>query len=480
MPKTKTTDKQKSSVKEESKKSKSESTEEQKKKTSKSENKSDVVSSKNKEAKKQSSKTSKSKTQSAKKEKEVKSEEKNEVEKIEKTSESQSDKLAKQEKDESTSKKSKKTSKATKQGPAPTTMEELLAQTEGHLSIPKKNQKVEGVVSDISKKMVVVDIGGKTEGVVVDREFDEAKDLIQDLQVGETIKVTVVSDENTRGQVLLSLRQAAIENKWNRFEHAFEHEENVQVRGMETNKGGMIVSAHGVRGFVPASQFGKQYLGELRQLVGKKFFVKVIEVDPEKNRLIFSERHVSEAEMIAKRDAALDAIKEGDKLEGSVCGIMPFGVFVSCEMEFERNGKQQKGQVEGLVHISEMSWEKVEDPNRRYNVGDKVKVMILGVDDASGKLNLSIKQLKQDPWDEIAKKYPVGSTVEGRVSKMVSFGVFVNFEPGVDGLIHVSKLTGMEQYKEGDKVSVSVESVEPQKRRMSLAPVLTEVPIGYR
>lgn len=345
------------------------------------------------------------------------------------------------------------------------------------LNVPQKGDVVEGVVTDITNKMVVIDIGGKTPGVVIDKEFEVATDFVDELSVGEKVSVYVISSENDKGQTLLSLKKAAVDKKWDVFIQALDTGEAVSVKGVEVNKGGMIVVASGIRGFVPSSQFGKQYLGKLHQLLNKKFDVKVIEVDREKNRLIFSERHVSEQSIIEQRDAALTKIEVGNVLAGVVSGIMPFGLFITIEVSID---DEHTGQVEGLVHISEMSWMKVEDPNAMFKVGDKVTVKVLGIDQSVGKLNLSIKQLTQDPWQIIAEKYPVGETVSGKVSRIEAFGVFVNFEDGVDGLIHISKLTSVDEYKIGEKITVTVENVEPEKRRMSLSPVLTSVPVGYK
>lgn len=360
----------------------------------------------------------------------------------------------------------------------PQTMDELLEQTGTEINVPRKGNVVEGIITDITKRMVVVDVGGKTEGIVIDKEFEMAKDFVDELSVGDKVSVYVMSSENDRGQTLLSLKKAALDKKWDIFIKALETGDAVDVKGVEVNKGGMIVVAAGIRGFVPSSQFGKQHLGKLHLLVNKKFPVKVIEVDREKNRLIFSERHVSEQAIIEQRDAALGQIEVDNELVGVVSGIMPFGLFITIEVDIE--GEEQKGQVEGLVHISEMSWMKVEDPNTLFKVGDQVKVKVLGIDQSVGKLNLSIKQLSSDPWSTIGERYPVGEVVTGKISRVESFGVFVNFEDGVDGLIHVSKLGSLDEYVVGDKISVTVESLEPEKRRMSLSPVLTTVPMGYK
>ncbi len=359
----------------------------------------------------------------------------------------------------------------------PKTMEELLALTNTEIIVPRKGTVIEGIVSDITKKMIIVDIGGKTEGVVTDKEFEIAQDFIDELTVGDKVSVYVMSAENEKGQTLLSLKKAAIDKKWDVFIDALKNGTALEVKGVEVNKGGMIVVASGVRGFVPSSQFGKQYTNKLPQLINQRFLVKVIEVDREKNRLIFSERHVSEQAMIAQRDNALQTINVDDILTGIVSGIMPFGLFITVNVELP---DKSKGQVEGLVHISEMSWMKVEDPHNYFKDGAEVKVKVLGIDQAAGKLNLSIKQLAMDPWSTIAEKYPIGEVVSGKISRVESFGVFVNFEPGVDGLIHISKLFSLDDYKVGEKVSVMVENIEVDKRRMSLSPVLTTVPMGYK
>jgi ribosomal protein S1 len=172
-------------------------------------------------------------------------------------------------------------------------------------------------------------------------------------------------------------------------------------------------------------------------------------------------------------------VKVGEVYEGVVSGVMPFGLFVTVSVPLAGE-TEAAGHIEGLVHISEMSWEKVNDPHELYKVGQHIQVKVLGVEEAAGKLNLSLKQLGTDPWVDIETRYPVGTTVTGTVSRVVQFGVFVKVEPGVDGLIHTSKLSPDQQFQPGDQVTVVVESVEPTQRRMSLSAVLTEVPMGYK
>lgn len=365
----------------------------------------------------------------------------------------------------------------------PKTMEELLSATNYTLNVPQRGQTIKGRITAIGRKSMTVDTGGKTEGIVADKEFDVAKDYITALTVGDDIEAQVVSEENNQGQVLLSLKQAAFDARWDYFAQAMDKDEVLEAKGVDVNKGGLIVLVNGVRGFVPSSQFGKELVGKYMQLRGKTIKVKAIEVDREKNRLIFSERHVSEADEIAQKSQALDAVKVNEVYEGVVSGVMPFGLFVTVEVplsEAETTDGETKGQVEGLVHISEISWEKVTHPRDYHKVGDRIKVRVLGLDDRTGKLNLSIKQLSDDPWVEIDKRYEVGMSISGVVSRVEAFGAFINVEPGVDGLIHSSKLDSDSQLKKGDNVTVNVESVDPEQRRMSLSLVLTELPMGYK
>jgi small subunit ribosomal protein S1 len=354
----------------------------------------------------------------------------------------------------------------------PHTMEELIQQTGYQLHGLKKGSHLEGIVTNLSKHAVLVDIGAKTEGMVLGKPFENAQDFIKDLKIGDKVNVTVLSPENDKGQILLSLRQAASDYKWNLFDQYLKTEEAVEVRGLEVNKGGLIVRVMGIRGFVPASQLGRKYLGKPEELQNRLFKARIIEVDREKNRLIFSEKFISEAEAIAAKKDALKTVKVGQQMEGKVSGIMPFGIFVQIS--------QDKMLLEGLVHISEVSWERVDDLNKMFKVGQKVKVKVLEINKDTAKLNLSMKQLEADPWTKIVKKYPVDKKAKGKVVRLVAFGAFVELEAGVEGLIHISKIPAEYNIKVGQKVDIYVESVDLEKRRMSLGLVLKEKPVGYK
>lgn len=363
-------------------------------------------------------------------------------------------------------------------GPKAKTMAELMSKADTVVKVPKKGDPVEGIITAISKKSLTLDIGAKTEGLVTDKEFDMAREYIDSLKTGQTLEAVVISEENNQGQVMLSLKKAAFDAKWDFFYEALKTNEVLEAQGVDVNKGGLIVVVAGARGFVPSSQFSKDLVGNFPSLKGKNLKVRAIEVDREKNRLIFSERHVSEAEEIAQKEVALDSVKVNEVYSGVVSGVMHFGLFVTVEVPVE--GSESFGHVEGLVHISEISWEKVSHPKDYHKVGDRIQVRVLGVDDKTGKLNLSIKQLSNDPWQNIDEKYQPGTTLSGTVSRVENFGVFVNVEPGIDGLIHSSKLEQGQTFNRGDQITVHVESVDPEQRRMSLSPVETHMSVEYR
>ncbi len=358
------------------------------------------------------------------------------------------------------------------------TMASLLAKNKCKIISPKPETQVDGIVVIKNTKSLVVDIGAKTEGLIIGKEYDLARDYIEKLEVGQKISVFVLDNEDNKNQILLSLRQAANQQKWDFFYEAMKNNDTLEVKGIETNKGGLIVTVSGIRGFIPSSQFGKNYLGKLHRLKGAIIKVKTIEVEHEKNRLIFSEKYVSEEKELAQKNAAMEKVKTGDIYDGVVSGVMPFGLFITAEVPI--NDKNEIGLVEGLVHISEISWEKVTHPSNYFRLGDKVQVKVLDSDPENEKLNLSIKQLTADPWLTIDERYPIGAVVTGLVSRVEQFGVFVNVESGVDGLIHNSKLDSDKKLQKGEKISVNVESIDKENKRMSLTLITNELPINYK
>ena len=367
------------------------------------------------------------------------------------------------------------------------TMDELLKQTGYRLHGFRRGEEVKATVVEKTKKVLYLDIGGKSEGMVIDREMKAAAGFIVDLKVGDKVKVIVTQPENDRGQTLLSLKKAASDHLWGLFESSLKSGKILKVRGKEINQGGLIVYAKGLQGFIPGSQFGTKLADNIKSLINQEIEVKVIEADSDKNRLIFSEREVSEAELLQAQKEVLEKVKIGQKFEGEVVGVMNFGLFVKVKVKGvkaktkkSQKKKEKAVELEGLVHISEISWEKVENPDDLYKEGDKVKVKVLAVDEKSGRLNLSIKQLQDDPWEKIEKKYKPDTKVKGEVVKLAPFGAFVNLELGIEGLIHLSKIPAEKSIKVGDKVNCYVESIDKESRRMSLGLVLTKKPVGYK
>lgn len=365
------------------------------------------------------------------------------------------------------------TKKTTSKAAEPSTMEELLALTGYKPKGFKRGETVTGKVTQVGNRMVLVDIGGKTEAAVSDKEWELSREYLRAIKVGDEVTGIVMVPESDAGQVILSLRRAAADSKWKKFEEALDDGSTIMVRGKEVTKGGLLVEAEGVFGFVPSSQLSHEAEENVGSFVGKTFSVKVIEVDRLQNRLVLSERAVSEAEEIEQRKKALSGVKMGEEYKGIVVGMVPFGAFV--EIDLKKGDK-----LEGLVHISEMSWEKVDDVGKLIKEGDKVSVQVIGIDEESGKLALSIKRLSGDPWAIVAKKYLMESKHEGVVTKIAPYGILVRMERGIEGLIHASKMPVDMSFKEGDKVEVFVESVDLEKRRLSLGVVLSAKPVGYK
>lgn len=364
-------------------------------------------------------------------------------------------------------KKEKKTSKE------PETMEELLAETNYQFHGLKRGSFVEGVVKSISGKEISIDVGSKTEGVVQEKELPYIRDFIAHLNPGDKLNCYIVSTENEEGQVVLSLRKASMEYKWKDIYEAQKTNSVIEVKGLEVNKGGLIVGLKDLHGFVPASQMEISHQSDITALIGKILKVKVVEIDRKNNRLIFSEKAVSSA---SGSDIAeiLKKIKIGSKCSGKVTGVVPFGIFVTL------TSPEETKNMEGLVHISEIAWEKVANPADYFKLADKVEVMILGVEDKTGKLNLSIKKLLPDPWQSLAKMYQKDQVVGGRVTRVTQYGVFIEIEKGIEGLLHISKLPSGKEYKTGENIECMIELVDPEKHRISLSLLPTEKPIGYK
>lgn len=358
----------------------------------------------------------------------------------------------------------------------PQTMEELLALTGYNLKGLKKGDVVSGTVTGVSVKEITVDIGGKTEGVVIDRELETYRDALSALKIGDTVTAQVIVSENDRGQAVLSLRRSIFDKQWQTLSDAQKNGLVVDIVVKEQVRGGVLVDCNGLRGYIPQSQLDGSVSKQLDKVSGRRMQAKVMEVDRDSNRLIFSQRAVAEGETLSKQKELLNFLTVGEDVQAIITGVVPFGAFA--KFVIEKNG--DKHDVEGLIHISEIAWEKVEDPGQYLKAGDSLKVKIIGVDPSTGKLTLSLKQLLPDPWEHVLDMFEKDSQVKGTVSRVTPYGIFVILSPGVEGLIHISKISPGEEPKAGDEITCTIEDIQPEKRKISLSMTLTEKPIGYR
>jgi len=360
-------------------------------------------------------------------------------------------------------------------------MDELLAKFGGKVKTLTRGDKVSGKVIDIGKKRVVIDIGGKGEAIVAEKAYAESRDFIKTLEVGDEVSARVIVGETPEGFTIVSLRDAAQEAGWKKLEKAYNEEKPVAVVGKDAIQSGLTVDVEGMVGFIPGSQLGKDVAKNPSSFVGEHFKVKIIELNREERKIVLSEREVSEVEDIKLAKEAYEKVKEGEVYEGVVTTLANFGGFVRIDVPVNK----KKIGLEGLVHISELSWGKVGEASDFISEGDKVRVKVIGKTDSGGKagygkLALSVKQALEDPWMKAAKKYKVDSKHKGVVRKKSDFGVFVELEEGVEGLIHMTKIPPGKKLSIGEEVNVYVEGIDSESKKLSLGLVLTVKPVGYK
>lgn len=377
-------------------------------------------------------------------------------------------------KDDDSSTKTSESKKTSVKGA--TTMEELLASSGYTLKGLKKGDVIEGVITRITSKEIAIDTGSKTEGIVMDKEIETYKDMLSKLKVGDKVVTQVIVAENDRGQSVLSIRKSLLDKRWKQLSDIQKSGEAVEVILREPVRGGVLVDYGGLRGYIPMSQVDSSLSKQLDKSSGRKIQAKVVEVDAASNRLVFSQRAIAEEAALFKQKELLDVVPVDTTVEAVITGVAPFGAFA--KFSVEKDGV--KHEVEGLIHISEIAWEKVDDPNQYLKTGDAMKVKIIGVDTTSGKVTLSVKQLLPDPWEHVLDMFEKDTTVSGKVTRVTPYGIFVELSPGVEGLVHISKVTPGSEPKAGDEINCLVEDLKPDQRKISLSMTLTEKPIGYR
>lgn len=343
---------------------------------------------------------------------------------------------------------------------------EARAEMEAALRVPKPGEIVTGQVVRVSEDSIMVDVGYKSEGVVSLNEISHRplpNAAASGLKVGDEVQVVVLSvDAKGEGGLRISKRRADERLAWAEVQKKFEAGEIIEAEVTEAVKGGLVVDL-GLRAFLPASQVDRGYVADLSKFVGQKIRVKIIELDQHKGRVILSRKQVIEAERETAKKAFWDSVEEGAVLEGTVKSLTDFGAFVDL------------GGVDGLLHISEMSYGRIKHPSQVVSVGDQIKVKVLRLDREREKVSLGLKQVLPDPWESVAEKYAEGSIVEGTVARLATFGAFVELEPGIDGLIHISQMADRrinnpgEVVQIGQQVRVKVVGVDPENRRISLS-----------
>ena len=356
----------------------------------------------------------------------------------------------------------------------PETMEDLLASEALDVSLRplRRGETVEGTVASIGGDEATIDLGDRPAGVIPLRESGAQ----QDLHVGDHVTATVVQPEAPDGRVVLSLRRIRDRRQWSRMEDLARSGEIIEAAVIDANRGGVVVDV-GMRGFVPLSQLGS--IGAIdtseanvpepvRALVGKRLQVRVLEADAKRDRLILSEKAATQQLRRERKAQGAARLNEGDVLEGTVASVASYGVFVDV------------GVADGLVHRSEITWEKGVEPTSLFRVGQKVRVMVVGVDRERQRISLSIKRLADDPWASFIKTVQVGQTVDATVTRVMPYGAFARVADGVEGLIHVSEL-GTQRVSDpnalvrvDDRLPVKIVGIDTERRRLSLSARLAD------
>lgn len=325
-------------------------------------------------------------------------------------------------------------------------------------------EKITGEVVSMDENGVTLRLQHGFEGRIPLRELSvlSLTNPSEILNIGDSIQAIITNINAETGSVTLSKRQLDGQGAWEKLQDFFTSSTSFDVLIRDVVKGGLVVDL-GVRGFIPASLVDRKFIGDLHEFKGKTLKVKVVEIDPENNKLILSRKAILDDEQSARTLELLHSLHEGDVLEGTVQRLTNFGVFVDI------------GGADGLVHISEMSWEHIQHPSEMVKEGDKIRVKILKVDAEHGKISLSMKENQPDPWEQYANEFQAGTIVQGIVQRVVEFGAFVELRPGVEGLVHVSQISDQhvakasDVLKPGQNVQVKILSIEPERKRISLS-----------
>ena len=353
------------------------------------------------------------------------------------------------------------------------TMESLLESESMSVELPQVGEIRKGVIASIGTNQILVSVGTKSEGVIAGRELEQlTAEERAALQVGQEVNVYVLNPEDQNGNVVLSFKRAQEEMSWENVEKMIADETVIDTKIIGFNKGGLIAAVGNLRGFVPSSQISalrrSQSTGETpeqrwQKMVGQPISVRIIEVDRERRRLILSERSASTETRSSMKDRVISELEEGKVYTGKVTSLADFGAFVNI------NG------ADGLVHLSELSWERLGHPREILEVGQEVQVKVINVDREKKRIGLSMRALQDDPWKSRVEKYSVGQLVEGTITRLTKFGAFARLEGDIEGLIHISELSEnrvehpKEVLKEGETKTLRVIRIDGEQHRVGLS-----------
>jgi len=329
---------------------------------------------------------------------------------------------------------------------------------EEETSTLRRGTLLKGRIVELTKDFVVVDVGLKSEGLVPINEFRD----MSEIELGTEVEMMLEAAENDEGQIVLSREKARHQRQWEHIVNHCEEESIVHGEVVRKVKGGLMVDI-GIEAFLPGSQIDNKRIANLDEYIGQRFDLKILKINLERKNIVVSRREILEEERLSKKQEILATLQEGDLAKGVVKNITDFGVFLDLDG------------IDGLLHITDMTWKRIRHPSEMVQLGDELEVMILSIDHTKGRVALGLKQKESNPWEDIERRFPAGTHVKGKIVNMVPYGAFIEIEPGIEGLIHVSEMSWVknitdpnEVLKKGDEVEAIVLSIQKEEGKVSL------------
>ncbi len=349
-----------------------------------------------------------------------------------------------------------------------TSMAELLKSVKTPFTNLQKGEIIKGTITKLTPQEILIDIKAKTEAVVLEKDKRILRNLLSTLKVGDTVNVSILNPESDSGNTIVSLRRFIDDISWEKLKQKQDAQEVIKGIIREITKGGFVVETSlGISGFLPNSQTSS--MENSQDVLNKQINVFILEMNRVDRKVILSQRPVISSEEFRNKTSGL---KIGQKIDTIITTIIPFGLFVSLQ--------NQENTLDGLIHISEIGWERTEDILEHFSIGQKLEAVVIRIDYEAKRVDLSLKRLTADPFEQLAKKYTIDQKIKATVAKVLPTGVSLTLEEGVEGFIRKEKIPPTVSYKIGQEIDATVTEVDTKRRRVILAPVLKEKPIGYR